>query len=182
MKLSEINAALQLIARKSQEGFTAPEVTQSGLANLVEALSDLTGVPLCVAQSVVDTFDHSRDIEDEAQPEHRWPKQCPCCNRVLNAAGWQCLQFAGFCGVVRSGGKRYAVELRHCICASTIGIQVELPMARALTAGPLPAAVAESAQAAAVHVFKKREESEHEHVARCPLPFGHYGACGEWPF
>ncbi len=113
-----------------------------------------------VSLSTLAAIDGSQDVEDnEPPPAQTWPKKCPSCSRVLNAAGWQSLQFAGYVGCVRSNGKRYAVELRHCICTSTIGIQVELPMAQSMAPAPLPVlpTVAENAQAAAVTVFAKRE-------------------------
>lgn len=68
--------------------------------------------------------------EVEAAPVQPWPKKCPCCARTFEGpANWASLELCGYVGTVRSRGKIYALELRHCICASTIGVEVEMPIA-----------------------------------------------------
>ncbi len=54
--------------------------------------------------------------------ESKW---CRCCGRTYDVHEWLGLQLCGYVGAVRSGGKLRAVELRHCRCGSTIGVEVE---------------------------------------------------------
>lgn len=133
------------------------------------------------------------EIEDVPAPQV-WPKKCPCCARVHDASAWQCLNLVGFCGAFKAHGVRYAVELRNCICASTIGIEVKLAMAEPTTEPTFTekraaqATVAENAQAAAdatfalidADRFHKDRMSEHQNL--CSRPFGHFGDCEPWPF
>lgn len=154
--------ALKALGRiNDRANYKAPEQLAEELAALSDEFAALAGGKLKphVAASVQRAIDGSDDSHDEAPPPAQvWPKQCPSCRRVLNEAAWASLPFGGYVGCVRSGGRRYAVELRHCICVSTIGVQVELPMAIALEVAPpaLPT-VAQNAQAAALTVFTKRD-------------------------
>ncbi len=103
----------------------------------IEEVARAVGASKQVAASLRLAVDGSQDEhDDEAISVQVWPKKCPTCSRVLNEAGWASLKFAGFVGCVRSGGRRYAVELRECICTSHIGVQVELPMAVAMGSAP----------------------------------------------
>lgn len=54
-------------------------------------------------------------------------KTCPCCRREYDAAAWSKLPLCGYVGAFRAHGHRYAVELRHCECLSTIGVEVQVP-------------------------------------------------------
>lgn len=53
-------------------------------------------------------------------------KTCPCCNHTHDATGWAALRLCGYVGAYQSHGRKYAVELRHCSCGSTIGVEVPL--------------------------------------------------------
>lgn len=54
-------------------------------------------------------------------------KTCPCCRRTYDAESWSALELCGYVGAFQAHGRRYAVELRHCECRSTIGIEVQVP-------------------------------------------------------
>ena len=53
-------------------------------------------------------------------------KCCPCCGRAHDAQGWSELRLCGYVGAYQAHGVRRAVELRHCECGSTIGLEVEV--------------------------------------------------------
>ena len=66
-----------------------------------------------------------------------WPKQCACCDRVFDQQQWDSLTRRGYVGAFRAQGRVYAVELRDCICTTTLGVEVEVPMAQpAVEASP----------------------------------------------
>lgn len=115
-------------------------------------------------------------LETDVPQEQGWPKQCGC-KRTFTQEQWRCLQLVGYCGAFKALGERYAVELRNCICASTIGIEVKLPMATPVPTG------AENAQAAMEMVLAARMDEEPDHDKRCCIPAPHTRRpCEPWPF
>lgn len=112
-------------------------------------------------------------------PVPAWPKKCPCCGRIfLTLSNWNSLALCGYLGTVRSGGKWFALELRNCICASTISIEIEMPIAR-----PIPVTTHDAPlHNFLVSVGQLPNETEEEHGKRCCLPFRHTVPCEPWPF
>lgn len=53
-------------------------------------------------------------------------KTCTCCHREHDSAAWAALPLVGYVGSHWAGGKAIAVELRNCVCGSTIGVEVEV--------------------------------------------------------
>ena len=64
--------------------------------------------------------------------DQAWPKLCACCDRAFTEAQFRSLALRGFAGVIRSAGRVQAVELRDCVCTNTLGVEVDLDMARAV--------------------------------------------------
>lgn len=52
-------------------------------------------------------------------------KLCKC-GEAYDAERWAALPLCGYVGAYWHEGRRIAVELRHCGCKSTIGIEVEV--------------------------------------------------------
>ena len=59
-----------------------------------------------------------------------WPKQCPHCDRTFTEQQWRSLSKRGYVGTFRAAGCVYAVELRECICAEHMGLEVTIPVAQ----------------------------------------------------
>lgn len=59
-----------------------------------------------------------------AAPVNNVIKTCPCCGRAHDADSWAALPLCGYVGHYRAHGQKYAIELRHCECRSTIGVEV----------------------------------------------------------
>lgn len=206
----------------SFEHFRALVVTVMGAcrAGWVKGLGGLDGMDrehtgwLHEAQQALDA--HRAEISkpflsdaDEPSPA-TWPKACPACPRTFTQEQWNCLEFKGYVGAFMAHGVRYAVQLRQCICANTIGIEVPLPMAkpRELTLGDAVDLVnantmrnvREAGEAcqerigptelgdpgpmpslSAVVTACLKDDPEW-HARDCSLPFGHPDKCEPWPF
>lgn len=65
-------------------------------------------------------------LPEDAPAAQTWPKRCAC-GTAHDVASWSALKLLGHCGEWQSHGVRYAVELRDCVCGSTIGIETTLP-------------------------------------------------------
>lgn len=48
------------------------------------------------------------------------------CGAAYDAETWAKLPLCGYVGAYWASSKRIAVELRHCGCKSTIGVEVEV--------------------------------------------------------
>lgn len=71
------------------------------------------------------------DIPHDTHTPLDWPKTCPCCARRFAESSWNSLKLRGYVGAFQANGRRYAVQLRDCVCGSTIGLETELPMVKA---------------------------------------------------
>ena len=77
----------------------------------------------------------------ETPTQWEWPKICRCCDTIYTRQGWGRLHRVGFMGHFRHRGSVYALELRDCVCGSTLAIEVEIPLALPTIAGAAPAPV-----------------------------------------
>ncbi len=50
----------------------------------------------------------------------RWPKKCACCDRLYTRQRWELLECKG---IVDYGGG-YVLDMRDCVCANTMAINV----------------------------------------------------------
>jgi hypothetical protein len=59
----------------------------------------------------------------------------------MSEAGWQCLPWLQYAGVVRGLGELRAVEVRRCVCTAAIAREVSVPR---LIEASVPASVEEA--------------------------------------
>jgi hypothetical protein len=129
MTTDRIYAARQELKRiHDRSAYSSPEAISDQLARLSVEFYKISHPHDAVDLGLPEPLPYVPPDEDKPNPT-AWPKKCPTCAREFTPVTWPCLRLRGYVGHFQSQGARLAVELRDCICTSTIGIEVPMPMA-----------------------------------------------------
>lgn len=144
----------------------ALEKVLAELATLDLVLVDPAALAARLARISADLYAIA-DIPHDTHTPLDWPKTCPCCARRFAESSWNSLKLRGYVGAFQANGRRYAVQLRDCVCGSTIGLETELPMIKP----PSPASHIEKTKASrcTCRGLSRDPDDLPNHELSCPL-------------
>lgn len=114
-------------------GDAGPEAMMFGMIDQIGQIERQTclfkEVNAALSGEVLELKNELALYKESAPDLSAWPKRCGTCKREHTPEQWACLEKKGYVGSYKANGERYTVELRNCICTSTLGVDVRLPMA-----------------------------------------------------